>query len=260
MELKVEHEGNIINFTAIRRKRKTICIRIDTSGIVTVIAPPKVSQKYMLDFVKSKADWIIKKQNEIKNIYDKRINREIAEGGSFMYLGEEYPIHIILNDKLNKINIKLNSDFTSDNKHNKSYHKEVDDIDLNKRGFMVYTNTLDKEKIKLALEKWYRERTLELVKNKINLYQSHFDDKVTDIKVKEQKRRWASCTGKNAILFNWRCSMAREDVLDYIVIHEMCHIDHKNHSKDFWNRVEEIMPNYKEKHNWLKINGINMTL
>ncbi len=94
----------------------------------------------------------------------------------------------------------------------------------------------------------------------IQIKNNNFKDKVTDIKVKEQKRRWASCTGKNAILFNWRISMARADVLDYIVVHEMCHMDHRNHSKYFWNRVEEIMPNYKEKHEWLKINGMNLYL
>ena len=54
--------------------------------------------------------------------------------------------------------------------------------------------------------------------------------------------------------------MARDDVIDYIVIHEMCHMDHRNHSKYFWNRVEEIIPNYKEKHEWLKINGMNLYL
>ena len=260
MELKVEYEDKVISFNVIRRKRKTTCIRIDASGIITIIAPSKASEEYILDLVKSKVNWIIRKQDELKNIRNKKVNREIVQGGSFMYLGEEYPIHIILKDKLKKINVQLIDDVTSSCKVNKLLQKELDNNGLNGRGFIVYTNTLEAEEIKLALEKWYRERTLQLVKNKINLYQIHFKDKVTEIKVKEQKRRWASCTGKNAILFNWRCSMAREDVLDYIVIHEMCHIDHKNHSKDFWNRVESIMPDYKEKHNWLKINGINMTL
>ena len=101
---------------------------------------------------------------------------------------------------------------------------------------------------------------MELVKKKIQLYENCFEDKVTQIRVKEQKRRWASCTGKNAILFNWRCSMAREDVVEYIVVHEMCHFEHKDHSKNFWNRVESIMPDYKEKHEYLKVNGINMYL
>lgn len=260
MELKVEYEDKVINFNVIRRKRKTICIRIDTTGIITIIAPSRATKEYILDLVKGKAKWIIRKQDELRDIRNKKVNREIAQGGSFMYLGEEYPIHIVLKDNFKKIDIKLIDDVKSSCKVNSLSEKELDNNVLNERGFIVYTNTLEREEIKLALEKWYRDRTLQLVKKKINLYQNHFKDSVTEIKVKEQKRRWASCTGKNAILFNWRCSMAREDVLDYIVIHEMCHMDYKNHSKDFWNRVESIMPDYKEKHNWLKVNGINMTL
>ena len=262
MELKVEYEGKIINFNVVIRKRKTVCIRVEKNSAVTIIAPPTVSKEYILDLIKTKSNWIIKKQEELNIIYSKKVNREIKKGGSLMYLGKEYPIEILLNNKLKKINVQLTSDFTNNYKFNESSYKELDsnNEDLNKRGFIIYTYTEDKEKIKLALEKWYRERTLELVKNKINFYQRYFKDNVTDIRVKEQKRRWASCTGRNAILFNWRCSMARDDVLDYIVIHEMCHIDYKNHSKYFWNRVEGIMPDYKEKHNWLKINGINMTL
>lgn len=54
--------------------------------------------------------------------------------------------------------------------------------------------------------------------------------------------------------------MARIDVLEYIVVHEMCHFEFRNHSKDFWNRVGEIMPDYKEKHNWLRENGMNLYL
>ena len=109
-----------------------------------------------------------------------------------------------------------------------------------------------------AMEKWYRKRPMEIVQKKIQIYEVFFKDKVTDIRVKEQKRRWASCTGKNAILFNWRCSMAREDVIEYIVVHEMCHFDYRDHSKNFWIRVEEIMPDYKEKHEYLKENRMNM--
>jgi len=150
-------------------------------------------------------------------------------------------------DIYSNIDIKSDIDINSENK-------------FERQGFTIYTNTMDVEKLKMAFEKWYRAETLKIVTKRIDYYADNFKDKVTNIRVKEQKRRWASCTGKNAILFNWRISMARADVLDYIVVHEMCHMDHRNHSKYFWNRIEEIMPNYREKHGWLKANGMNLYL
>ncbi|WP_337961185.1 M48 metallopeptidase family protein [Caloramator sp. mosi_1] len=62
------------------------------------------------------------------------------------------------------------------------------------------------------------------------------------------------------MLFNWRCAMARADAFDYILVHEMCHLYYKNHSKDFWNLVSKIMPDYEKRREWLRRYGVRMDL
>jgi predicted metal-dependent hydrolase len=276
MKLKFEYKNKEIEFDIVRRKRKTISIKIEEDGQVAVSAPLKINKEYILKVVYSKADWIIKKQDEIRERSTNKVTREISEGSTLMYLGEEYPLHLVLDKGRKNIVVELINSDCDDLKSkklfiDKSYHtvhesliNKSQNIFLNKADlvnkFIIRTNTLEDDKIKIALEKWYRAETLNIVTKRIDYYADNFKDKVTNIRVKEQKRRWASCTGANAILFNWRISMARADVIDYIVVHEMCHMDHRNHSKYFWNRVEEIMPNYKEKHEWLKINGMNLTI
>jgi len=266
MKLKFEYENNEIEFDIIRRKRKTISIKIEENGHVIVSSPLRISKEYILKVVQNKADWIVKNQAEISKRSSKKFIREISEGSTFMYLGEEYPLHLIFDEGIKNITVELSKEA-----YDESIKYITSNIDINsgknlekesfeREGFTIHTNTMDVEKIKMVFEKWYRAETLKIVTKRIDCYADNFKDKVTNIRVKEQKRRWASCTGKNAILFNWRISMARADVLDYIVVHEMCHMDHRNHSKYFWNRVEEIMPNYKEKHDWLKINGMNLYL
>lgn len=242
MNLKFEYKDKEIEFNIIHRKRKSISIKIESNGQIIVSAPLRINKEEILQVVKSKSDWIVKNQAEMKKRGLNKITREISEGSTFMYLGEEYPLYLIFDEGIKNITVELNKE------------------SIERQGFIIHANTMDVEKIKIALEKWYREETLKIVTKRIDYYADNFKDKVTNIRVKEQKRRWASCTGKNAILFNWRISMARADVLDYIVVHEMCHMDHRNHSKYFWNRVEEIIPNYKEKHDWLKINGMNLFL
>lgn len=234
MKLEFEYNNQKIEFTITRRKRKTISIKIDEDGEVIVSAPLRISKEYILLVVKNKAKWIIEKKKEINLRSSNKIKRVFNSESTFMYLGREYASEIVFDEKRKKIEIEL------------------------KDRFKIYTNTMDDEKLKIALEKWYRSETLKIVTERIENYSDKFRDRVTEIRVKEQKRRWASCTWKNAILFNWRISMARADVIDYIVVHEMCHMDYRNHSKDFWNRVSEIMPNYKEKHEWLKVNGMNL--
>ncbi|MDF2674900.1 MAG: hypothetical protein K0R09_3168, partial [Clostridiales bacterium] len=78
--------------------------------------------------------------------------------------------------------------------------------------------------------------------------------------VKEQKTLWGSCSSKDNINFNWKLIMAPQAVLDYIVVHELCHLKHRDHSKNYWNLVEQIIPDHKEKRKWLKENGRSLVV
>ncbi|ACD22046.1 M48 family metallopeptidase [Clostridium botulinum] len=245
--MNFEYKGEIIEFQIIRRKRKSICIKIDINGKIQVVAPMRTSKEHILNFVNSKHDWIVEKRRELKSVLNKKVKREFIDDGTFMYLGKEYPIRLIFNDKVKKISIDFIDESLNSN------------IDSDFR-FIIKTNTYENEKLKKALERWYRGKTLDIVKKRVKVHEWEFKDKIIKITVKEQKRRYASINIKNEVYFNWRISMAPIEVIDYIVVHEMCHMDFRNHSKQFWNRVEEVMPNYKKHHEYLKENGINMTI
>ena len=237
MELKFDYGSRIITFNLIYRKRKTMSIEVETTGEVTVIAPVGTSTDDVIEKVKSRAGWIVSKQYESKFINDTKIKREAVSGESYMYLGRNYSLDIRVDENIDNISVKL---FQGK--------------------FVVNTYTKDEDLIKKAMENWYREKTLARVKERVSYYSSYFNNEVTTVKVKEQKKRWASCTSKNELLFNWRCVMAPVFVLDYIVVHEMCHMEYKNHSKDFWNRVYAVMPDYEVRKSWLKNNGIKMDI
>lgn len=237
MELKFDYGSRIITFNLIYRKRKTMSIEVETTGEVTVIVPVGTATEDVIEKVKSRAGWIVSKQYESKFINDTKIEREAVSGESYMYLGRNYSLDIRVDENIDNISVKL---FQGK--------------------FVVNTYTKDEDLIKKAMENWYREKTLAKVKERVSYYSSYFNDEVTTVKVKEQKKRWASCTSKNELLFNWRCVMAPVFVLDYIVVHEMCHMEYKNHSKDFWNRVYAVMPDYEVRKSWLKNNGIKMDI
>lgn len=237
MELKFDYGSRIITFNLIYRKRKTMSIEVETTGEVTVIVPVGTATEDVIEKVKSRAGWIVSKQYESKFINDTKIEREAVSGESYMYLGRNYSLDIRVDENIDNISVKL---FQGK--------------------FVVNTYTKDEDLIKKAMENWYREKTLAKVKERVSYYSSYFNDEVTTVKVKEQKKRWASCTSKNELFFNWRCVMAPVFVLDYIVVHEMCHMEYKNHSKDFWNRVYAVMPDYEVRKLWLRNNGIKMDI
>jgi predicted metal-dependent hydrolase len=237
MKLGFQYGTRYIDFNVVYRDRKTMTIEVEPSGDVNVISPISATEEVILKKVKSKAKWIVQKQYEVKNVNVNKIRRETVNGESYLYLGRTYSLQVILDEKVKDINVRL------------------------LRGkFIVTTYTKDQDKIKLALENWYRDKTLKKVKERVKYYESYFKDKVTDIKVKDQKKRWASCTKNNELLFNWRCVMAPSNILDYIVVHEMCHMKYKSHSKEFWDNVCSVLIDYEYRKEWLKNNGIKLDL
>jgi predicted metal-dependent hydrolase len=81
-----------------------------------------------------------------------------------------------------------------------------------------------------------------------------------DVKIMELQNRWASCTIKGNLNFHWKCAMAPIDVLNYIVVHELAHLIHPNHSSEFWNTVDKVLSNYDSQVKWLRLNGAGMDL
>lgn len=237
MKLKFQYGTRIIEFDLEYRKRKTVEISVKAPDIVKVKAPFGVKDDDIIEIVKKKADWITKKLFLLNDIENRPIKREYVNGESFMYMGRNYSLEIIIDEKVKKPDVKL----------------------LNGR-FYVTVKSKDKDVIKKAMEMWYREKTLEKAVERVEYFQRFFNKRPVGIRVKEQKKRWASCTYKDELLFNYRCSMARSDAFDYIVVHEMCHLYHKNHSKDFWNLVASILPDYKNRIDYLKKYGVRMDL
>lgn len=235
MEVTFMHKNREIKFNIIYRKRKTMSLEIKRDGIINVIAPNGLDKTFIVDKVKNKSDWIIKKLDEIEVLNNNRYIRSYESGDIFLYLGNEYILEVLVDQSTIGTTVTL--------ENNK---------------LIVRSNSNNKDVIQRALKKWYTDETLGIVKERVNYYKLFFEDTVTSIKIKDQKSRWASCTYKNEILFNLRCSMMPIQIIDYIVVHEMCHMEYRNHSKDFYLAVERILPDYKERVKWLKNNGVRM--
>ncbi len=106
-----------------------------------------------------------------------------------------------------------------------------------------------------CLEKWYRKEALCLISEKAEEFAESLSVCFENIRIKDQKSRWGSCSSKGNLNFNWRIIMAPEPVCDYVIIHELCHLVFMDHSVNFWNLVESICPQYRQYKKWLKENG-----
>jgi predicted metal-dependent hydrolase len=109
-------------------------------------------------------------------------------------------------------------------------------------------------------EKFYREETRRIVEGLVKLYNIENKFEINNIFIKSQKTRWGSCSNRGNLNFNWKLSMAPPEVIEYVVIHELCHRLEMNHSSKFWAYVKKMCPDYKNHKNWLKKNHFRLTI
>jgi predicted metal-dependent hydrolase len=234
----IEADSRIIDYEIVyskKRKRAEIVIRPDLK--VEFRAPQGLSPEIIKKMVNRKAGWICKKLEsfESNKLPDQR--KQYIEGEIYHYLGVQYPLKIIALDS-------IKTPFTA----------------LKGSELMVTVpgktpEDLFPSLVKKAVWNFYRERTEEEVEYIIEGYSKKFEIAPPVFKVKYQKRRWGSCSAENVLRINFQLTMAPPEQLEYVVVHELCHVKEKNHSARFWKLVGELMPGYETHRKDLKKDG-----
>lgn len=210
----------------IRSKRKTLSLTINENAELVIRAPLRLSIKKIQDFINEKESWINRKQTIIEN----QIKDVTSNQNKLLYLGSLFPINI-----------------------NQSATK-----DLMFTGEEFIANSIEPNLLSLSIKKWYKKKFREIAIPRVTYFAEQHNLMVNQIRIKNQKTMWGSCSSKNNINLNYLLLMAPMKVIDYVIIHELVHTIHRNHSIDFWSSVESIMPDYKEHKLWLKANGYKL--
>ncbi|MGZ4159992.1 MAG: M48 family metallopeptidase [Neobacillus sp.] len=229
--------GQTISFVINYKKRTSMGIYIDIYGNVEVQAPKGTSDELVFHLLEEKWDWIQQKSKEMK---DRTLGQKVKvydHGEMFLYLGNEYPIQVSQD-----INIKQ------------------DYVVFEGDKLYIYVKQLEDEKIRQALKRFYYQQCKMLVERSIRTYQSNFKIKPRSIRISDNKTNWGTCDSRQQLTFNWKLAMAPLKVIDYVVVHEMCHMVHLNHDRSFWRLVGKILPDYEQRENWLALSSWKMTV
>ena len=124
---------------------------------------------------------------------------------------------------------------------------------------VIYLSQAETKRLE-ALEKRYRKEARVRIESRVAYYHTITGGNYTSVTIRDQKTRWGSCSSRGTLSFNYRLIYAPPEILDYVVVHELCHLTHMNHSRDFWNMVGSVMPEYKTYRKWLRDHGQELTL
>ncbi len=210
-------------------RRKTVSIKVK-KGIVSVIVPESLPVENIESLLTKKNRWVKEKLAIQQEVLASK-PKEYISGECFSYLGSNYPL---------KIEQGL-----------------YPDIKLQQGRFVV--SVRDKaanngSAIKQLLVHWYKNRAETELTKKTHRYANIIGVNPKSIIIKSYKSRWGSCSQGGDIHYNWKIIMAPDRIVDYVVIHELCHIHHHNHSPAFWKLVERYCADYIESKKWLKFN------
>ncbi len=228
------HQGRQLRY-AVRRtpRKKTAALKIYPDGRVEMLSPRAMSLEDLRLFVSRRAKWIWERQDYFRNLTLKNPVKEIKSGETFPVLGRNFRLKLKREPGLKTPYCRRQG-----------------------RGLEIWvdgqTGPALKDAAWRALREWYFELTEKSAKAAVHKYAKALAVKPQRLKIGDQSKRWASCSKSGDIRFNWRLSMMPISVLEYVVVHELCHLKTHDHSPRFWRVVKSLLPDYEKRRDWLR--------
>lgn len=217
-----------------RARRLRLQIKSDEPELVLTV--PRWTLGIEIDrFLEKQTPWIEKHWAKLEKQNAKRPKPKYLAGDTFYYFGEPVTLKLIPS-YLKRPSIRIRG-----NEMQVSLHRDI-------------TLTEGKKQVKKVIQEFYKQKASEAIHDRLQYFNQHYQFKYNRVTFRNQKTRWGSCSSRKNLNFNWRLIMAPIQVIDYVVVHEMCHLEQMNHSKKYWALVAERIPLYKEVRKWLREN------
>lgn len=223
-------QSNGFEVTILRTNRtKSVSIKVK-DGFVSITTPKQAALTDIESVINKKSNWIKKqllRQNDAKKFLKKNYN----EGEKLFYRGKQITL---------------------------CFQNNQEEIAIIKGEQLLLSATIERssENIKAVISDHFKKLAEQELIEKTERYAERIGVTYSEIRVKSYKSRWGSCSTQGLISYNWKIIISPEPVIDYIIIHELCHLIEHNHSPRFWALVERFAPDYKQHRNWLRENGL----
>lgn len=211
------------------QERKTLGVKVYPDCSVRVLAPDDSSQETIETKLRKKAPWIIKQQTEFLAYHPLTPPRRFVSGETHLYLGKQYRLLI---------------DYDSSQKQGS--------VKLQQGRIKVFSKNIDPQVIATLLNKWYREKAEEwfdklLAESLIRFKGKHqLPTNPEKVQIQKMSSRWGSCTPSGKIILNPELIKAPKASIEYVIVHELCHLIHYNHNQKFFKLQDEVMPNWRK--------------
>ena len=204
-----------------RSNRKTLSLVIMKDGNVVIKAPLKISDNVINHFIEEKQNWLKEKLDLIKE--NKSKFQQVIEKKEFLLYGNRYNL----------------------------LFGPVKTVEIGNNFEIILPEKYRQESIKY-LKTWYKSVAKEIFSDRLKIFEEKIQVESKGLKVGDSVSNWGYCNSKGIIMLNFRVIMLPPKLIDYVIVHELCHLREMNHSKKFWNQVSRYLPNYNELKHQMK--------
>lgn len=218
-----------IPYKIIKSSRSTMAISISKEAVVVVRIPNRLSYEKGHELARNKSKWIYKHYMKISEGIQKHTDFKWIDGASLELHGEIRLLRIHMTDSVKRVKVEERA------------HEIV-----------VTGANSSAEMVKSAVINWYRKQAGSYLIARTRWWALRMNAEFLKISVRDQATRWGSCSAKGCINYNWRLILLPTDLTDYVIVHELAHLKEMNHSKNFWDLVEQELPDYMQRRRRLK--------
>ena len=238
----IELDGEAIAFTVRKSKRaKRIIVKYSETKGLEVVYPYGMRSPAPEAVLSEKSRWVTSTIREVREASAKRFRRNYEDGEIFLVRGSSCRLKLLKSGNVSNFKAQLSDDF-----------------------LLLFTPAdtplTDHMRLRDAVISFYRQLATDYMPPRVAELASEHGFAYNNLRIKNQKTRWGSCSIKGNINLNLRLMMAPTDVIDYVIIHELCHLRELNHSPEFWRLVESCCSEFRHWRAWLKQNGPQLIL
>ncbi len=211
-----------IDFSLTYLKRKSLGIKVHPNSTVEVLAPLDTKEELVLQKIKAKAPWILKQIDHFNSYRPSTPPRRFVNGETHLYLGRQYRLKIV---------------------------PDTTDVIKAWRGQLwIHAVNTYPENLKKQLDEWYKQKAIIIFNNLLQEVMPKFKRyKIVPLvlTIRTMSKRWGSCSPSGKIILNTELIKASKGSIEYVIIHELCHLVHRNHDRTFFDLQNKMMPNWK---------------
>jgi len=202
-------------------RKKTVSIRVLPDASVEVKAPAHITPKKIIEVMTKRARWVVRHIEQMQQHRSLTLPREYISGETHFYLGRRYMLKVVRSD--------------------------IDRVKLIRGSFMIECGETNAEYVKALLDTWYKDHARQVFERRLVVAAANIEwlNQTPPISVRHMKKQWGSCSSLGRVSLNWNLVKAPMECIDYVIIHELCHLREHNHSKNFYTLVGRYAPGWK---------------